>query len=375
MNRHILCVLVGVLLLVPAGAGVLGGQQAPKPPEPPAIAEPSTPPEAPTPPPDAAMLLVEDGGTWLGVRLSEVTSKKASELKLAGEYGARVIEVESDSPAAKAGLEKNDVIVEFAGEKVRSVAQLQRLVHETPAGRTVTLQVSRAGQVRNLSVKLEEGWDRLRMPHIPEVHIPDVHPEVRIPDFGYYFFHNRGTSLGITGEELTRQLADYFGVKQGKGVLVREVKEGGPAEKAGLKAGDVIVRVDGKEVASVEELRNVLPNDLEGEKKVNLSVVRDRHEQTISVELEPSRRVPLRRAERLEMPKIDLGSLKEQVAEYQRQLGPLQEELRRQQSELREQARRLSQDLKRALEEEQGKLKEQLQELHRQQLRNDDAVI
>ncbi len=99
----------------------------------------------------------------LGVRLSDATPERARELKLPGEYGAIVSELEEGSPAAKAGLAANDVVLEFAGERVRSAAQLRRLVRETPPGRTVTFQFSHAGQIRSSNALLgarhsEERW-------------------------------------------------------------------------------------------------------------------------------------------------------------------------------------------------------------------------
>ncbi len=180
---------------------------------------------------------------WMGVRLKDVTPEKARELKLPGEYGAIVAKVEPDSPAAKAGLAANDAILEFAGERVRSVAQLGRLVRETPPGRTVNLEVSRDGQQRTITVKLEShgeefygSWVR-PMPPMPRVTVPKVEVFPNVPgfDFEHFGFGPSQSRLGISTVDLTAQLADYFGVKQGKGVLVREVKSGSPAEKAGVR--------------------------------------------------------------------------------------------------------------------------------------------
>ncbi len=232
----------------------------------------------------------DDGGrAWIGVRLGDVTAEKAQELKLPGEYGAVVTKVEPDSPAAKAGLENNDVILEFAGERVWSVAELRRIVRETPPGRTVSLRVSRAGQVRTVSLKLEShGSDFFsQIPAPPMVRMP----EVRVQPFDFHFGLMGGPRLGIDGDELTSQLANYFGVKQGKGVLVREVKSDSAAEKAGLKAGDCIVAIDGKEVGSVDELRDALRNESGEKRAYTLSILRDRHEQTVKVEIEPPSRL------------------------------------------------------------------------------------
>src|SRR5260370_15142443 len=123
MKRKFIVGLIGVLLLAPVGARVLGGQGAANAPG----AQPHRPPGGPVAPeglaaPGAAMVFIGDGGIWLGVRLRDITTENARELKLPGEYGALVLEVEPDSPAAKAGLEKNDVMLEFGGERVRSVA-------------------------------------------------------------------------------------------------------------------------------------------------------------------------------------------------------------------------------------------------------------
>jgi C-terminal processing protease CtpA/Prc len=260
--------------------------------------------EAPEPPDVAignldSQVLAAEGAAWLGATLKDVTAEKARDLKLPGEYGALVESVEADSAAAKAGLEKGDAIVEFAGERVRSAAQLRRLIRETPAGRTVSLQVIRDGQARTLSTKLQSRTNAFHI-RVPEIHIPEI-PEIHIPEInivpayprpfdyrGFNFqFGDGRPSLGISGDELTTQLASYFGVKQGKGVLVREVVVGSPAEKAGLKAGDVIVAVDGKSVTTVAELRQALEiKPGEEKRKLNLTVVRDHHEQAVPVELE-----------------------------------------------------------------------------------------
>lgn len=250
-----------------------------------------------------------DGRSWLGVHISDVTAERAKELQLAGEYGVVVEEVEEESPAAKAGLQANDVILSFADERVRSTEQLRRLVRETPAGRAVPVQVSRDGQARSLQVTLAAHQAQVALPGMrvmrPAMPAPPAmpgHPPVYVetPDFNIEVFA-MGPQLGISGDELTPQLAEYFGVKAGKGVLVREVLTGTAAEKAGLKAGDVIVKVDSEAVSTLGELRRALRKKREG-KQVNLTIVRDRAEQNVSVELDqPQTRGPQRVSEGLEL--------------------------------------------------------------------------
>jgi serine protease Do len=233
---------------------------------------------------------VNEGRAQLGVRLTDINAEKVHELKIAGEYGAVVTEVEPDSAAAQAGLMANDVILEFDGERVRSVAQLRRMVQDTPPGRTVAVKINRAGQARTVNVKLEAASSEQGFPNvvIPRVEIP----EINLPNFNFEIF-NGGPRLGISAEDLTPQLATYFGVTQGNGVLVEEVTAGSAAEKAGLKAGDCIVRVGTEKVESVSDLHRALGRNADSEQKreVALTIVRDRHEQTLSAQLESPRRM------------------------------------------------------------------------------------
>jgi predicted metalloprotease with PDZ domain len=312
-----------------------------------------------------------EGAGRLGVRLKDVNAEKARDLKLPGEYGALVESVDADSAAAKAGLREGDVIVEFAGERVRSVAQLQRLIRETPAGRAVSLQVIRDGQARTLSAKLQPRTNQFYF-RTPEINIPEINiapgPFYRRFDFP---FDSERPSLGISGDELTTQLASYFGVKQGKGVLVREVVVGSPAATAGLKAGDVIVAVDGKDVATVAELRNALEiKSGEEKRKLNLTIVRDRHEQTVPVELE---RPGLGEREKEVVGLgIDSGEWRRVEAEAKAQMEAAQLALQEAQKQLGDQMKRLMSDkMRQAADEyrkatqEQEKLKLQYQkQLH-----------
>lgn len=289
----------------------------------------------------------EGRGAWLGVRLSDVTPEKVSELKLKAEYGAIVSGVEPNSPAAKAGLQVNDVIVEYQGQRVESVMQLTRMVHETPPGRAVHLVVNRNGQRQTLSAKLEpgRGHGEIRVPRIgvPEIHIPPIN----VPDIEVF---RTGPRLGIQAEALTPQLAEYFGVKQGKGVLVTEVLAGSPAATAGLKAGDVIVRLDDQLIENVSGLRRALRSKKPGE-TVALAVIRQRNEQTFKVQLEDTRRAEsptsghsLDSEQLLERYRTSIEQLKQQLQilreNLQKQLAEkqraLQENLIRLQQEIRE---------------------------------------
>jgi hypothetical protein len=165
---------------------------------------------------------------------------------------------------------------------------LRRLIRETPAGRTVEMKIVRDGKTRVLNAKLEATAHRFNYNYnAPEFHIPPINvPEIHIPPMDFPALGAHGSALGISADDLTPQLAQYFGVKQGKGVLVSEVTKGGAADKAGLKAGDVIVQVDGKPISGVEELRAALyDNFTDDTRKVSLTFVRDHREQTVNAEL------------------------------------------------------------------------------------------
>ena len=279
----------------------------PAPPTPPALFAPSAPPAPPAPPaalawggPQNVEVFSFLGRGRLGVQIADVDKEKATELNLSGQYGALVSNVEEDSAAEKAGIKENDVIVSFDGERIRSAAHLVRMVQETPAGRTVSVQVNRGGQTTTLSVELEERSSVARFNNFtvrPRVRVAPRVPRVEVAPFSNYSFFVGRPQLGISGSDLTEQLAEHFGVKQGKGVLVREVTAGSAAEKAGLKAGDVIIRVGNEEVENVSDLREELAEEAGEDGEVELTIVRNRAEQVVKAKLEkPKRRGPRRRA-------------------------------------------------------------------------------
>jgi membrane-associated protease RseP (regulator of RpoE activity) len=246
---------------------------------------PPAPPEQPAPERDVVkeVMIFRSGGSRLGVSIDDISADRAKELKLKEDTGVEIKSVLPDSPAAEAGLEEGDVILEYQGSRVESAAQLVRMVHETPPGRTVTLLVSRDGSIRTVRAKVEEREDehrrflrghRIEIPHIeiPEIEIPDIPGLGSIPS---------SVRLGAQVESLTDQLGEYFGVKNGEGVLVQSVRKGAPGEAAGLRAGDVIIRVDDEEVADSSDLRSAL-RERRG-KQLKLTIVRDRREQTLTV--------------------------------------------------------------------------------------------
>jgi serine protease Do len=247
------------------------------------------------------------GGARLGVALEDVRADDVARLKLAEERGAVVKEVVKGSAAEKAGLKEDDVILSYQGERVGSAAQLRRLVRETPGGRKVTIEASRAGAAQRLTATLEKTDDhelamgddnfRFEMPdsfHF-NVPVPPIPPIPPVPPMDHMFDGEKGQRfffrdrmgdarpgrLGLSYQELSGQLARYFKVDDGA-LLVTDVEAEGPAAKAGLRAGDVIVKFNGKAVSDGEGLRHALFEVPSGT-DVTLTVQRDGHSLDLKV--------------------------------------------------------------------------------------------
>jgi len=260
-------------------------------------------------------LAILDGrGVELGVSIQDLDAKQQATAS-----GALVQEVREDSPGAKAGMKKGDIITDFDGEHVRSARHLSRLVAETPEGRTVKTAVLREGKRVDLSVTPESGTHagrRIEREFEFKVPPPDVFAgrpgddemmgpgpgsrkfffDVRPPKGGgpgdFMWFAPGRARLGVGIEELTPQLADYFGTKDG--VLVTSVEPDTPAAKAGLKAGDVITSVNGKAVSDGGELIEAVQSADDGA-EVTVGYVRDKKAATAKATLEPREREKVER--------------------------------------------------------------------------------
>lgn len=265
-------------------------------------------PPAPPAPPSDVMMFFQAGGSWLGVGVKEITSERARALNLKDEHGVEITTVEPDSPAEKAGLKPGDVVLEYNGQRVEGTAQFVRFVRETPPGRTVRLTVFRNGSTETVSATIAERRGRafrFRTPGAEEefdIRIPRIEA---LPDVPRVTMSWRTGMLGIEGEPLRdSQLGDFFGVRDG--VLVRSVTKGTPAEKAGLKAGDVIVRVDDRKVSEPRDITSALRAARDASKTtLPVVVVRERKEMTLQVTLEnePARRPAAPRSRRVTLPR------------------------------------------------------------------------
>lgn len=249
------------------------------------------------------------GGPQLGVRLEEVDKDAAARLKLKEEKGAVIVEVLEGSAAEKAGLRKDDVIVRFQGESVLTAAQLGRLVRDVPSGRKVDLDVVRAGAPLKVTATLERAeWSGSRR-EMPEIAGLDQRLREQIEkgmprnfNFrldeggpGWMMLNREGRGrLGISYTEIEGQLAAYFKAPKDSAILVNSVVAGSAADKAGIKAGDLLVKLGTDSVEDGSDLADAVRR-LEGGKATPLTVWRDGKSVDLSVTLEATRRTRVER--------------------------------------------------------------------------------
>lgn len=237
----------------------------------------------------------EEGNSYLGVQTKDVTPERMNDLHIKEERGVEVTTVDGDAPASKAGVKEHDVILSVNDQKIESVEQLKRVIREIPPGRTVSIGISRDGQPVNLKAQLAER-NKMEMDHafnfnMPAINVPAIHiPPINMPEMDLgpvVVIHSLGRS-GLMVENLTPQLGDFFGVKNGSGVLVRSVEKGSRGEQAGFRAGDVIVKVDNAPVSDCSDFTRLLRKRTNN--KASVTVMRDRKEQTFTLTLPETRR-------------------------------------------------------------------------------------
>ncbi len=254
-------------------------------------------------------------GGFLGVHLTEVGRDDVARLGLDAERGARVSDVSDDSPAAKAGLQENDVVVAWQGEAVHSALQLRRLVRETPPGRSVTVEVLRQGRRETMTVEVGGRRSVAGLPHDMLLDLPEgpgdveeleraarggpahdllfdlrTHPGDDDDDAQPRRFVWRGPArerlealpglpprrLGLRFQEIDGQLARYFRLPAGRdqALLVSAVDEDSPASRAGLRAGDVLLEFGGQKIDAAADLHRALGRSEDGQSE-KLLVWRD----------------------------------------------------------------------------------------------------
>jgi serine protease Do len=321
------------------------------------------------------------GGSYLGVDTRDITADRLSDLKLKEEHGVEVTLVDQDAPAGKAGLKERDVILSINGNQVESVEQLRRMIREIPPGRVVNLGISRDGQPMSLKAQLADRQKTFAvatpgksfrfampaLPAIPAIPATPMLPEMDVP-VSVVVVHSSARS-GLMVENLTPQLGDFFGAKNGQGVLVRSVEKGSRAEKAGFRAGDVIVKVNGESISDSGDFTHAI----HGRKNntVTVSIIRDKKEQSLTLTL-PERNQSEFLDESLDVD-VDAETTTIDLSEAQSEIAHMKPEIERTVREIR----RIRPDLDEAtreLRDHQEELKQEMHELERE-LRDEELEI
>lgn len=289
------------------------------------------------------------GDAWLGVVLQPLSEelKEAMEVDRDVE-GVLISEVVDDSPADRFGLEDGDVILSIDREEVGSVKEAVRAIKDFSPGDEIEVAVLRDGR-RKRVIEVELGGRE-------EKKVVDLDRDF-IPEIGKNFKWEvkPGGFLGVEIHGMSEDLAEYFDVDEDEGVLVLSVTEDSPAEEAGLKAGDVILEIDGKEVNDtdrlVEYVREGEPGDM-----VELRIKRKRRTQTVEVELAEAEGVGRIFVNDLKLPHKHKRIV---IPGYEMEMPDIDEiEIHRMhQDDLREELEELKEDLK--------ELKEELEELRK----------
>jgi serine protease Do len=311
----------------------------------------------------------ESSGAYMGVDIADVTPERLAALKLKDERGVEVTMVDQDAPAGKAGLKEHDVILSMNGTNVESGAQLRRMIRETPAGRVVTLGVSRDGQPLTLKVQLADRHKSMAWGPKPKDFKFDMPNMPAMPDFdmpvSVVVAHSSMRS-GLTVENITPQLGEFFGVKNGKGVLVRSVEKNSRAEKSGFRAGDVIVRVNDQTVNDTSDFSHAIRSTTNG--TVTVGIIREKHEQNLTLPLPERKDSGGWFEESFDLPDfeaeahVNLTELRNEMAQLQPQLQFAIQESRRELEEVRPEIEKAKRAMAEEIERQKPEIERALRE-------------
>lgn len=253
------------------------------------------------------------GQGYLGVSVRDVAEEQVSVLRLKDTRGAVIVRVDHDGPAGKMGLREHDVVLHMNGTVIEGEEQMRRLLHEYAPGRAVVMVISRDGQAMTMTSVMADRSELERQtweqhlapgPQAPAAALPsgeeataDSSPVVGAAPSSRYSKSFLGTLLmspsytGAMLEVMGPQLGQFFGVQGGTGLLVRSVVTNSPAEKAGLHAGDVVVRANARDVHTTNEWAKTI-KEAKG-RPVAVVVLRDKQEKTLTLTPDGKRRSAL----------------------------------------------------------------------------------
>lgn len=259
---------------------------------------------APGPPPRAFVTqrggLHGAGPSYIGIDVRDISEDEIASLKLHDARGAEIVKVDHDGPAGKMGLRERDVVLQMNGVAIDTEEQVRRLLKDCPPGRTVTFVISRDGQQQTMSTQMadktqleRDAWEHhLAPPQAPSNALPTgdangTGPAVGpVPPSRYSkgFLGSLLTSPTYTGamlEMMGPQMAQFFGVLDGNGLLVRKIDANSPAAMSGLRLGDYVVRANQRPVRSLGDWAKVV-REAKG-RPFAVVVMRDKQERTLTI--------------------------------------------------------------------------------------------
>jgi membrane-associated protease RseP (regulator of RpoE activity) len=276
-------------------------------------------------------VLAGPGGYRLGVVLSEISPHLRDDLKI--DSGVMIEEVMPDSPAKKAGIQDGDIILKIDGKPVESASDIRQALRSMDSAKAVQLDILRDGKPVNVSVT----------------------PEKR--DFPRMRFA-MGNYLGVDLQELDADLASYFQTKPGSGVLITRVEADSPAEKAGLKSGDIVTEFNGRKVTTSEQLRDALSDIKEGS-SVSMTILRHGKEQKLNVTPEQIQRHSMIRE--MVLPKVEELRNLQNSPEFRESMENLRQDMEKLKSQLKlrdEDLRKMKEDVQTEMQKFRDELKQ-----------------
>jgi len=207
---------------------------------------------------------------WLGVHVKDIPERRLNNLKL--DYGLEVIKVYKDSPAEEAGLENGDILIMINEKPLENVSGLSDIIGDMEIDDKIKINYLRNGKELEAEAILSKKNNRILV-------LDGKHKNLK-----YFVSDEKRAWLGILTSGLTDQLRAYFNVPDYLGVLIKEVMEDSPAEKHGLKAGDVIIQIGRKEIEDSRDLSLAIDRYEPGE-EVEIKIIRDKKETVIKVTL------------------------------------------------------------------------------------------
>jgi serine protease Do len=246
-------------------------------------------------------LLHSSSQGYMGVLFGDVDSDAAAKLKLKETRGAVITLIDHDAPAAQAGIRVNDVVVQMNGQAVEGAEQFSRMLREIPAGRSVSLLISRDGNLQTIAVTLvdrkkmeHDVWNRLdsgedgsgAAPAMGILGAPGGDVPTSGGGFHMPFIGTSTLNVGALVEPLTSQMADYLGIQGG--LMIKQVARKSEAEKAGLKAFDVILKVGADNISTTADWDRALR--VNKDRPAPVTILRDRRQQTVTMQVDSKRR-------------------------------------------------------------------------------------